>query len=349
MKFDSILSVIKHCATISAQNLNHTDHYAFLIDSVLVAFTNPKFIIDLQDYKASSSKLLFLVDHVKRNYTFQDWCASKSEREMHLAIMLDEFRENSIWPPLKKWRNELYPIYGSLTEKDGIFCSLERASAQIFGFRTFGVHLNGYLKLSPSEKTPFQTPNSLLADYGIESFTKPTLNYPTNFEIKMWIGKRSKSKPLYPSMLDQIVAGGISSGETPLNSLFRECDEEAGIPQHIVEKSSPCGTVQYCTNVSKYGFVYQPETQYVYDLQMPLDFVPVPKDGEVEDFYLLSMEQIYTLMLAGYFKPNCALIIIDFMIRFGFISPETEPDYLQIVDSLHTTLPFPGPPSKKSN
>jgi hypothetical protein len=38
------------------------------------------------------------------------------------------------------------------------------------------------------------------------------------------------------------------------------------------------------------------------------------------------------------FKPNCSLVIIDFLVRRGLIDPES-PDYLAIVNGLRPPLP----------
>ena len=36
----------------------------------------------------------------------------------------------------------------------------------------------------------------------------------------------------------------------------------------------------------------EPETEFIYELELPVDFVPVPQDGEVSEFYLWDMEQV---------------------------------------------------------
>ncbi|CAG8468218.1 25145_t:CDS:2 [Gigaspora rosea] len=48
-------------------------------------------------------------------------------------------------------------------------------------------------------------------------------------------------------------------------------------------------------------------------------------------------------ILADEFKPNCALVIIDFMIRHSIIKPENEPSYLEILSRLHRRFEFPAP------
>ena len=35
-----------------------------------------------------------------------------------------------------------------------------------------------------------------------------------------------------------------------------------------------------------------PETQFIFDLEIPETFVPMNLDGEVQTFYLLSMEEV---------------------------------------------------------
>ncbi len=36
----------------------------------------------------------------------------------------------------------------------------------------------------------------------------------------------------------------------------------------------------------------EPETEFMYDLQLPLDFVPTPLDGEVSQYYLWGMDKV---------------------------------------------------------
>jgi hypothetical protein len=43
----------------------------------------------------------------------------------------------------------------------------------------------------------------------------------------------------------------------------------------------------------------------------------------------------------GEFKPNCAIIMIDFFVRHGILTPENEPDYLEIVARLHRRMEHP--------
>jgi len=71
-----------------------------------------------------------------------------------------------------------------------------------------------------------------------------------------------------------------------------------------------------------------------YDLELPADFTPVNADGEIEEFFLWPIERvIQELTVADSFKFNVAFVIIDFLIRRGFVAPE-DPDYLALVRKL---------------
>ena len=66
---------------------------------------------------------------------------------------------------------------------------------------------------------------------------------------------------------------------------------------------------------------------YCYDLELPEDFQPTPTDGEVADFLLLPIDKVIELVAeTDRFKPNCNLVIIDFLLRHGLLGPE-HPQY----------------------
>ena len=73
---------------------------------------------------------------------------------------------------------------------------------------------------------------------------------------------------------------------------------------------------------------------FVYDLELPEDFLPMPGDGEVESFELLDIRDVATIISeTDDFKDNCNLVIIDFMIRHGVLKPES-PGYLELLSGL---------------
>jgi 8-oxo-dGTP pyrophosphatase MutT (NUDIX family) len=128
-----------------------------------------------------------------------------------------------------------------------------------------------------------------------------------------------------------MIAGGLHHGISLSENLAKECGEEAAIPADLCSQAIPVGYISYRTETPE-GF--KPDVMYCYDLELPPDFVPQCQDGEVEEFYLWPLEKVAALVRdTDAFKKNCNLVIIDFLIRRGFISPG-HPDYLEIIASL---------------
>jgi 8-oxo-dGTP pyrophosphatase MutT (NUDIX family) len=218
---------------------------------------------------------------------------------------------------LEKWRNEQYGVYGRGGE---LLFSLERASSQLFGVVTYGVHITAF----------YRTPDTR--------------------EYRIWVPRRAKTKENFPGMLDNSIAGGLSVTETPFECLIREGDEEASVPRQVMEKTVVAGAVTYFyisgpRSGGEEGLL-QPECQFVYDLDLTTgegeeDVVLKPKDGEVDTFHTMSVPEVRKALANGEFKPNSALVLIEFLIRHGFIKPEEEKDYLEILSRVHRRLEFP--------
>lgn len=218
---------------------------------------------------------------------------------------------------LSKWRDELYPVFGP---QGALLFSMERSASALFGIVTYGCHMTAYVK---SQKE----------DDEVE-------------DMKIWVPRRAANKQTYGGMLDNTVAGGIATGESPFESLVRESGEEASLPEDVVRKGAKAvGTVTYFHirdhRAGGETRLLQPECQYVYDLELPEDVTPKPSDDEVEGFELMSIEQVRGALRDGEFKPNCALVLLDFFVRHGFLTAESEEGYIEIVARLHRRLDFP--------
>ena len=75
-------------------------------------------------------------------------------------------------------------------------------------------------------------------------------------------------------------------------------------------------------------------TMFCFDLRLPDNFVPVNRDGEVANFYRWPVQQVAEIIDNGFeFKFNCNLVIIDFLIRRGFILPD-HPQYIELIKGL---------------
>jgi 8-oxo-dGTP pyrophosphatase MutT (NUDIX family) len=238
---------------------------------------------------------------------------SEPERSRAVATTMSAMRETGHFQVLKKWRNELYAVYGKGKE---LLFNVERSASPLLGVVSYGVHLTAYTRARDSG------------------------------EIKIWTPRRAKTKQTYGGMLDNAVAGGIASGESPFESLVRECAEEASLQENLVrEKVKAAGTVTYYyirdERAGGETNLLQPECQYIYDIELPDDVVPKPGDDEVEEFYLWSIDEVKQAMANGEFKPNCALVVLDFLVRHGFLTSENEADFIEIVSRLHRRLEFP--------
>ena len=83
---------------------------------------------------------------------------------------------------------------------------------------------------------------------------------------------------------------------------------------------------------------FRRDVLYCYDLELPEDFVPQNTDGEVEAFMLLPLAEVAAIVHeTDDFKLNCNLVIIDFLIRHGWLDPQT-PEYLALVLGLRQPL-----------
>ena len=195
------------------------------------------------------------------------------------------------------WRDEQYPV-AAWPSVDPLF-TMERAAVPLFGVMGYGVHMNGTVT---------------------EGGT-----------IRMWIARRSMDKATGPGKLDQLVAGGLPAGISPLDNLIKECAEEAGIEAGLAARARAMGEVSYQTGRAE-GLWR--EVLYIYDLELAADFRPVNADGEVDDFYLWPMERVIECVRdSDDFEFDCALVVIDFLVRHGFIGPN-HPEYQIIVNGL---------------
>lgn len=262
-----------------------------------------------------------ILDPDKRTIALFQEPQTEAERSRRVAKLADYWRQKSTFPLLKGWRDEVWPVY---SRKGELLFSMERAAIGLLGTMRYGVHMIAYVK-DPS------------APYG----------------IKFWVPRRAATKSTFPSMLDNTVAGGLATGEDPFECLVREADEEASLPETVVRaraKNVDVVTYIYITEKERVGeadFIY-PECQWVYDLELPSDVVPQPKDGEVDEFRLCDVDEVRGQLARGEYKPNCALVVIDFFMRHGMLTEAEEPDMAEIRKRIHREMPFPGPHQDKS-
>lgn len=217
----------------------------------------------------------------------KDHLANFDHRSAAMGDVTRDLYESGIFTG---WRSEFFPVLPRFGAAP--LLRLERSAVPVFGVHGYGVHMNGYVR--------------------------------DGDRIKLWVGKRADNRAIEPGKLDHLVAGGISLGLGVAECLVKECEEEASIPAALAQQARPVGAIRY--RMEHQGWLRN-DTLFVYDLELPADFVPVNKDGEIASFELMELDAVCAILSAGQdFKFNVALVVIDFLIRHGHIAPD-EPDY----------------------
>ena len=180
---------------------------------------------------------------------------------------------------------------------------LDRGAVPFFGTRAYGVHLNGYRREAD--------------------------------DILLWVGHRAPDKLVSPDKLDNLVAGGIGNGHGLVETLVKEADEEAMIPPDLISRAAPAGAISYRMETA---LGIRDDVLFVYDLEVPADFVPHNRDGEFVDFSLMSASAVLDRIRAtSDFKFNVNLVVLDFALRHGILRPG-DPEYLAVATGLHRPL-----------
>jgi 8-oxo-dGTP pyrophosphatase MutT (NUDIX family) len=191
-------------------------------------------------------------------------------------------------------RGEPYPVVRRFGEEPA--ANLDRAAVRFFGLRSFGVHVNGYVR--------------------------------ERGETRLWVGKRAADRASCPGQWDHLVAGGQPAGLGLLENLVKEAHEEAGVPAGLAASALPVGTLSYRRD-GAHGL--HDDTLFVYDLEVPADFRPRNLDGEVEAFSLWSVPELLDSLRGGSsWKYNVSPVVLWFLLRHGLL-PKDEPERAELV------------------
>ncbi|WP_431281894.1 DUF4743 domain-containing protein [Humitalea sp. 24SJ18S-53] len=162
---------------------------------------------------------------------------------------------------------------------------LDRGAIPVFGVAAQGVHLNGLVRRADG--------------------------------LHIWVGVRAADKAVAPGKLDNLVAGGLSAGLTPMECLVKEAGEEAAIPPDLAARARPAGRLGYVMSARE-GL--RRDVLHVFDLDLPEDFVPVPDGDEVARFELWPAARLLeAVRCTEDVKFNVALVLIDLFLRHGFL------------------------------
>ena len=163
------------------------------------------------------------------------------------------------------WRDELFSFWSvsqiSPDTKVTPFLALERTGFRFLGMLSHAVHING-----------------LSADG------------------HLWCGRRAANKTIDPSLLDNLAAGGVTSGEHLLSCAVRELNEEAGYRIVDPARMRYAGAVRISRAEEQ---LWHDEILHIYNLSLPGDFIPTNLDGEVSEFVLLDSDSLMNRLKAG--------------------------------------------------
>jgi isopentenyldiphosphate isomerase len=205
-------------------------------------------------------------------------------RSATVARAVERLAAEAVLPPV---RGELYPAAPHFMAPP--LFQIDRGAVPSFGVRAYGVHVNGFVKRN---------------DGGLD----------------LWIGRRAPTQKLCPDMLDNMVAGGLPIGITPIDNVVKEAHEEAAVPQSLAHNARLVSTVRYIMETDE-GL--RRDTLFCYDLELPPDFTPENTDGEVAEFRRMAAEEVKDIVRDTYrFKFNCNLVVLDFLIRHGLLTQQ---------------------------
>lgn len=194
-------------------------------------------------------------------------------------------------------QGEAYPVV--MRWGDPHLLTVDRAFAAALGIPAFGLHVNGYVR-SVGEK-------------------------------RVWIARRALDRRVSPGQLDNLVGGGQPADLTLDQNLLKEAAEEAGLTADQCAGARPTSAVSY-TMETEFGL--RRDVLFIYDLPLDPQFAPVNTDGEVDTFLLMTMAEVAAQVRdTDDVKFNVNLVLIDFLIRHGFIQPD-DPGYLDLVRGL---------------
>ncbi len=195
---------------------------------------------------------------------------------------------------IQGWRGESVAVGESFYAKP--LMHVERACSRYFGLTMYASHLNG---LTIRDGQP-----------------------------AVWIATRAANKAIDPSLFDNVTAGRIPRGLSPQQSLEKEAFEEAGMDAVTIAHAKSVSAIR-CKHEVAEGLHH--EIMFVYDIVLPENFVPNNQDGEVAGFTCFSIRDILTMLQTPHhFTTDAALVMIDCLIRRGYITPDNE-DYLEMI------------------
>ena len=202
---------------------------------------------------------------------------------------------------IKKQHGDLFPIAAAWNAEQ--LCVVDRNAAPYFGVTSVGVHLHCYCR--------------------------------TEAGLQLWVAQRALDKSTYPGLWDPTVAGGQPAHLGLRENMIKEAGEEAGIDASLAERAVSTGVLSQMTSKAD-GSCLKQSLYFVWELEVGADWEPSAADGEVARFERWDMARLEREVREGdLLRPAMNLVMTDFLLRHGRITPDSEPDYEQLIAVMH--------------
>ena len=175
---------------------------------------------------------------------------------------------------LTGWRDELLDVHPA--PGTAPIATIERAACRTLGITTIAVHLNA-----------FTAGGDLI------------------------VARRAAHKQIDPNLWDNLVGGMVPEGESEVQALAREAEEEAGLAVALLPLTRG-GRVQVTRHVPE-GF--QSEIVQVFDAVLPDQAGLQNQDGEVAAIERRSVANVVEAIERGEFTLESALVTLDALLR----------------------------------
>ena len=170
------------------------------------------------------------------------------------------------------WRDEQLAVCNAHGERLG---TIERGAVRVLGIATRAVHLVG------------RAPDG-----------------------RIWVQQRSKTKPNNPGMWDTLMGGMVSAADTLQQALERETWEEAGLRLPALHGVARGGQVDFSRPSREGGGVgYMVERIDWFRCTVPEGLEPRNQDGEVDEFRLMTRDELLARLQRDEFTLEAALML----------------------------------------
>jgi 8-oxo-dGTP pyrophosphatase MutT (NUDIX family) len=187
---------------------------------------------------------------------------------------------------LTGWRGEFFawwadtPAWPPALDVPPFLC-VERAGFRHLGMMSHAVHIHGFLP-----------------------------------QGDLWCGRRSDHKATDPGLLDNLAAGGLTAGESPLTTALRELAEEAGLHLSDPARLQGAGVIR-TQRLEPQG--WHDEQLLVYTLHLSEQETPINADGEVQEFLCLGPGEVVSRMQSGQFTADACASLAQSLV--GLMTP----------------------------